>query len=122
MGSLIEKLNEVVVFFSFKVLYVCDYYDCYDVGVFYFDKDNYELVRQVLLDVYGENKFYFKLEIFLFIMELVLGLGLVEELDRKFVSQESFGMNRCQMIVNGLLKVWDQGDNLIEGRMRVILE
>ena len=122
MASLTEKLNQVAVPFSFKVLYARDYYDRCDAGVLYFDKDNYELVRQVLSDVYGENKSYFKSEIPLFTMELAPGLGLAEEPDRKFASQESFGMNRCQMIANGLLKAWQQGDNSTEGRMRGILE
>ncbi len=122
MSKLTEKLNEVAVPFSFKVLYNPADYERYDSGVLYFEKDNYELVRQVLSDIYEENKSYFKSEIPLFTMELAPGLGLAEEPDKKFASQESFGMNRCQIIANGLLKAWQQGDNSTEGRMRAILE
>ncbi|NER06070.1 MAG: hypothetical protein F6K17_27525 [Okeania sp. SIO3C4] len=122
MGSLTEKLNQVAVPFSFKVLYNPADYERYDSGVLYFDKSNYELVRQVLSDVYGENKSYFQSEIPLFTMELAPGLGLAEEPDKKFASQESFGMNRCQIIANGLLTAWQQGDNSTEGKMKAILE
>ncbi|NEO51912.1 MAG: hypothetical protein F6K54_01690 [Okeania sp. SIO3B5] len=122
MGSLTEKLNQVAVPFSFKVLYNPADYKRYDSGVLYFDKGNYELVRQVLSDIYGENKSYFQSEIPLFTMELAPGLGLAEEPDKKFASQESFGMNRCQIIANGLLTAWQQGDNSTEGKMKAILE
>ena len=122
MGSLTEKLNPVAVPFSFKVLYNPADYERYDSGVLYFEKSNYELVRQVLSDVYGENKSYFQSEIPLFTMELAPGLGLAEEPDKKFASQESFGMNRCQIIANGLLAAWQQGNNSTEGKMKAILE
>ncbi|NEP41987.1 MAG: hypothetical protein F6K35_23285 [Okeania sp. SIO2H7] len=122
MGSLTEKLNQVAVPFSFKVLYNPADYERYDSGVLYFEKSNYELVRQVLSDVYGENKSYFQSEIPLFTMELAPGLGLAEEPDNKFATQESFGMNRCQIIANGLLTAWQQGDNSTEGKIKAILE
>ncbi|NET15569.1 MAG: hypothetical protein F6K08_23405, partial [Okeania sp. SIO1H6] len=35
---------------------------------------------------------------------------------------ESFGMNRCQIIANGLLTAWQQGDNSTEGKIKAILE
>ena len=72
--------------------------------------------------VYLENQSHFKSEIPLFTMELAPGVGLAEEPDKKFAIQESFGMNRCQVIANGLLAAWQQGDNSTEGRMRAILE
>lgn len=122
MGGLTEKLNEIGIPFSFKVLYNPADYQRYDSGVLYFDKDNYESVRQILSDVYLEERSHFKSEIPLFTKELAPGLGLAEEPDKKFASQESFGTNRCQVIANGLLAAWQQGDNSTEGRMRAILE
>ncbi|NEO97893.1 MAG: hypothetical protein F6K58_04130 [Symploca sp. SIO2E9] len=122
MAGLTEKLNQMTIPFSFKVLYnPADYERC-DSGVLYFEQDNYESVRQVLSDVYLENQSYFKSEIPLFTMELASGLGLAEEPDQKFGSQESFGMNRCQIIANGLLAAWQQGDNSPDGRMTAILK
>ena len=121
MRGLTEKLNEMEIPFSFKVLYNPADYDRYDSGVLYFEKDNYESVWQVLSSVYQEHQSHFQPELPLFTMELAPGLGLAEEPDRKFASQESFGMNRCQIIANGLLTAWQQGDNSPEGRMRAIL-
>lgn len=64
---------------------------------------------------------HFKSEIPLFTKQLAIGLGLAEEPDQKFAVQESFGMNRCQIVANGLLEAWYQGDDLPEVRMQAIL-
>ena len=55
-------------------------------------------------------------------MQLAPGLGLAEEPDQKFSEQESFGMNRCQIVANGLLQAWYSGDDSPEKRMKAILE
>ncbi|MBD2385078.1 T3SS effector HopA1 family protein [Cylindrospermum sp. FACHB-282] len=122
MGSLTQHLNELAIPFRFKVLYNPKDYRRHDSGVLYFDKRDYEAVREVLQVVYGENKVYFRSEIPLFTMQLAPGLGLAEEPDQKFAEQESFGMNRCQIVANGLLKAWYQGDNSIDGRIQAIYE
>jgi hypothetical protein len=64
----------------------------------------------------------FKSGIPLFTLELAKGLGLAEEPNHRFSEQESFGTHRCQIIANGLLKAWYQGDNSPQGRMSCILE
>ncbi len=122
MGDLTEKLNQVAVPFSFKALYNPADYGRYDSGVLYFETHYYELVQPVLLDIYGENQSHFQPEIPLFTMELAPGLGLAEEPDQKFASQESFGLNRCQIIANGLLGAWQQAENSPEVKMKAILE
>jgi hypothetical protein len=122
MGSLTQKLNELAIPFSFKVLYNPKQYQRYDSGVLYFDNRDYELVKQILKTLYKEQRSHFKPEIPLFSKQLAPGLGLAEEPNQKFAAQESFGMHRCQIVANGLLAAWHQGDNSIEGRMRAILE
>lgn len=121
MGSLTRRLNAIPIFFHFKVLYNPDDYKRYDSGVLYFEKGNYEVVRQVLEAVYAENQSHFQPKVPLFTMQLAPGLGLAEEPDQKFGIQESFGMNRCQIVANGLLEAWQQGDNSPEIRMQAIL-
>ena len=120
MDSLTQRLNEMGIPFSFKVLYNPKDYGRYDSGVLYFDKRDYQKVRQVLPDVYGENKSQFQPEIPLFTMQLAPGLGLAEEPNQKFASVESFGMNRCQIVANGLLEAWNKGDESPESRMKAI--
>lgn len=121
MGSLTRRLNAIPIFFHFKVLYNPDDYKRYDSGVLYFDKGNYEAVRQVLEAVYAENQSHFQPEVPLFTMQLAPGLGLAEEPNQKFGVQESFGMNRCQIVANGLLEAWYQGDDSPERRMKGIV-
>ena len=122
MGSLTHQLNELDIPFSFKVLYNPKDYQRYDSGVLYFEKRDYEVVNQVLQIVYKNMRLHFKTDIPLFTKQLALGLGLAEEPDQKFNEQESFGMNRCQMVANGLLSAWFQGDNSSEGRLKAIFE
>lgn len=119
MGSLTQLLNEMAIPFSFKVLYNPKDYHRYDSGVLYFDKRDYQVVREVLQAIYQQT--YFKSEVPLFTKQLAPGLGLAEEPDKKFGVQESFGMNRCQILANGLLEAWYQGNDLPEVRMQAIL-
>jgi hypothetical protein len=121
MSSLTQRLNEIAIPFSFKVLYNPKDYQRYDSGVLYFDKWDYQAIAPVLKTIYLEHKLHFKAEVPLFTMQLAPGLGLAEEADQKFAEQESFGMNRCQIVANGLLEAWYQGDNSPESRMKAIL-
>ncbi|MDZ8054648.1 MAG: T3SS effector HopA1 family protein [Aulosira sp. ZfuVER01] len=120
MRSLTQMLNDLAIYFSFKVLYNPKDYGRHDSGVLYFDKSDYPVVREVLEIVYRENKLHFQPEIPLFTMQLQPGLGLAEEPDQKFAEHESFGMNRCQIVANGLLAAWYPGDNSPAGRMQAI--
>ncbi|MTJ47573.1 T3SS effector HopA1 family protein [Dolichospermum sp. UHCC 0259] len=122
MRNLTKKLNELAIPFSFKVLYNPKDYGRHDSGVLYFDKNDYDLVKEVLQVVYAENKLSFQPEVPLFSLQLAPGLGLAEEPNQKFAQKESFGMNRCQIVANGLLKAWYQGDNSPAERMELILE
>jgi HopA1 effector protein family len=122
MGSLTQQLNEQNIPFDFKVLYNPKDYKRHDSGVLYFDKSNYELVHQILQQVYPENQQHFKREVPLFTLQLAPGLALAEEPNQKFAERESFGMNRCQIIANGLLEAWNQGKNLPDDKIQAIFE
>ena len=122
MDSLTQQLNEQNIPFDFKVLYNPQDYQRHDSGVLYFDKSNYEKVHQILQQVYQEHQPHFKAEVPLFTLQLAPGLALAEEPDRKFAERESFGMNRCQIIANGLLEAWYQDKNLPDDKMRCIFE
>jgi hypothetical protein len=120
MESLTQQLNEIKIPFTFKVLYNPSDYGRYDSGVLYFEKSNYEAVRQVLQTVYAENQLHFRTEVPLFTKLLAPGLALAEEPDCKFAAVESFGMNRCQIVANGLLEARQNGDESPESRMASI--
>ena len=121
MGSLTRRLNEMEIPFNFKVLYNPKDYERHDSGVLYFDKRDYQVVEEVIKTVYVEQQSHFQSQVPLFTLQIARGLGLAEEPDQKFAERESFGMNRCQIVANGLLEAWNQGDNSSEGRMRAIL-
>ena len=122
MNSLTQQLNEQDIPFDFKVLYNPQDYHRHDSGVLYFDKNNYQQIHQILEQIYQEHQSHFKTEVPLFTLQLAPGLALAEEPDNKFTQQESFGMNRCQIIANGLLRAWYENKNLPEEKMRSILE
>ncbi|MDZ8261391.1 T3SS effector HopA1 family protein [Nostoc sp. ChiQUE01b] len=120
MESLTRELNQIRIPFTFKVLYNPSDYGRYDSGVLYFEKSNYEAIRQVLRSVYAEKRSHFRTEVPLFTKLLAPGLALAEEPDCKFASVESFGMNRCQIVANGLLEARATGDESPQSRMASI--
>lgn len=122
MRDLTQQLNAIALPFTFKVLYNPSDYKRYDAGVLYFDKKDFLAAREVLELVYQKNQSHFVPEIPLFTKQLAPGLGLAEEPDQKFGTQESFGMNRCQIVANGLLESWYQDDKSAAGKMKSILE
>ena len=122
MGSLTSELNAIAIPFSFKTLYNPKDYGRHDSAVLYFDKSKYEAVHPVLDQVYAEHQSHFQPEVPLFTKLIAPGLAIAEEPDCKFGEKESFGMNRCQIVANGLLSAWHQGDDSPAGRMASILQ
>ncbi|MBR8837052.1 MAG: hypothetical protein DSM106950_24370 [Stigonema ocellatum SAG 48.90 = DSM 106950] len=122
MGSLTSELNAIAVPFSFKALYNPKDYGRHDSAVLYFDKSKYEAVHPVLERVYAEHQSHFQPEVPLFTKLIAPGLAIAEEPDCKFGEKESFGMNRCQIVANGLLEAWHQGDDSPAGRMTSIIQ
>ncbi|NCR18903.1 MAG: hypothetical protein GPJ22_17335 [Microcystis aeruginosa LL13-03] len=122
MASLTKQLNQLPVFFHFKVLYNPDDYHRYDAGVLYLEKENYAKIKPILSQIYQENKSYFKPEIPLFTKFLASGLGLGEEPEQKLSEQDSFGTNRCQIVANGLLEAHERGYSSVSERLEAIIE
>jgi hypothetical protein len=122
MNSLTSQLNALPISFSFKVLYNPSDYGRYDSGVLYFNKSNYKAVHSVLERIYTEHQSHFKEQVPLFTKLIAPGLAIAEEPDRRFSDQESFGTNRCQIIANGLLDAWQQGNDTPSGRIASILQ
>ena len=121
MEAITQSFNQAAIPFSFKVLYNPADYQRYDAGVLYFDQQDYSIVQPLLNQIYGALRSNFQPQIPLFTKPLAVGLGLAEEPNQKFGAQESFGMNRCQMIADGLLAAWNQAQTRPEHRMQAIL-
>ncbi len=122
MGSLTQQLNAIPIPFSFKALYNPSDYGRYDSAVLYFQKSYYKVVWSVLKKIYAEIQCHFRMPVPLFTKLIAPGLAIAEEPNRKFAEMETFGMNRCQIVANGLLEAWQQGDESPEERMTSILQ
>ncbi|MBE9209808.1 hypothetical protein IQ244_25605 [Nostoc sp. LEGE 06077] len=122
MDTLTSQLNLLEIPFSFKALYNPSEYERYDSAVFYFDKNDYTTVHSVLEKVYAECQSYFQPEIPLFTKFIAPGLAIAEEPNRRFAEQESFGTHRCQILANGLLDAWEQGNHTPANRITAILQ
>ncbi|BAY33200.1 hypothetical protein NIES2107_50950 [Nostoc carneum NIES-2107] len=122
MGSLTKQLNKIPIPFTFKALYNPSDYERYDTAVLYIEKGYYANLWPVLQSVYAEHQFYFGAEVPLFTKFLAPGIALAEEPHSKFAGKESFGLNRCRIVTNGLLNAWQQGKESTENRMLSILQ
>lgn len=120
MDTLTKQLNNANIPFSFEVLYNPGAYGRYDAGILHFERQDYPAIHKILQVVYQQHHSYFQPEIPLFTKFLAPGLSLAEEPSQKFAAQESFGMNRCQIVANALLEAWEKGKNAIEERMPII--
>jgi len=121
MENLTRELNSAEIPFAFKALYNPSDYIRYDCAVLYFEKSHYETVCSILQKVYLANQSHFHQEVPLFTKLIAPGLALAEEPNQTFSPQESFGINRCQIVANSLLEAWQTGDNSTEERMQAIL-
>ena len=122
MGSLTQQLNDRDIPFDFKVLYNPQDYQRNDSGVLYFSKSNYGQVHRILQQVYQEHQSDFKAGVPLFTLQLAPGLALAEEPGNEFAERENFGMNRCQIIADGLLEAWYQQKNSPNDKMQCIFK
>jgi hypothetical protein len=122
MEDLTRQLNEKEIPFHFKVLYNPSDYNRYDSGVLYCDRLHYPLVRQILESIYRKHRSQFKPSVPLFTKLLAPGLALAEEPNQKFAERESFGMNRCQIVANGFLQAWNNGETSPEMRLMAIAQ
>jgi hypothetical protein len=122
MGRLTQALNNEAIAFNFQVLYNPAAYQRYDACILDFQSQNYPAIRNILQTIYQETQTYFQPEIPLFTKYLAPGLGLAEEPKQKFAPQESFGMNRCQIVANALLEAWERRKNAFEERIEIIYQ
>ncbi|MGD1872871.1 MAG: T3SS effector HopA1 family protein [Mastigocoleus sp.] len=122
MDSLSSELNQAQIPFTFGVLYNKAAYERFDSGILNFERHDYPVVRKILQKIYQQHQSHFAPEIPLFTKYLAPGLGLAEEPEQKFVAQESFGMNRCQIIANALLEAWYENIDSPSIRVNLIRE
>jgi hypothetical protein len=120
MDILTRLLNQSEIPFCFKVLYNPIAYGRFDSGILYFEKANYPTIHFVLDRIYQKHQSFFKPYVPFFTKFLASGISVAEEPIQKFAANESFGMNRCQIIANALSEAWHKNHNSPEERMNTI--
>lgn len=109
MNSLTQQLNKIQIPFTFKVLHNPKSYGRYDSGTLYFERCNYQKIHPIIQAIYRENSLQFQAQVPLFTKKLAPGIALAEEPSYEFITQD-FGVNRCQIIADGLIAAWQQGE------------
>jgi hypothetical protein len=103
------QLNTSKIPFSLKILSHPAAFGRYDAATLYFEKPYYQSIHRILENIYPQIKPYLNLDIPLFSKHLAPGIGLIEEPINKPIPQESFGMNRCQILAIALFEAWEKG-------------
>jgi HopA1 effector protein family len=85
-----------------------------------FSKAHYSKIQPLLSAIYQEQQTQYRPETPLFTKFLAPGLALAEQPQQTFTPKESFGLNRYQIVAEGLLTAWRQQNNAISARMSAI--
>lgn len=105
MRSVTRGLNRFQVPFRMKCLTNSAFYTRNDAAVLYVDKRFYRITARVLAGVYEEVARHLRPDAPLFTRRLADGLALAEEP----YTGESFGMQRCRMLAEGILSAHARG-------------
>lgn len=117
-----KKMNCYKVSCIFSVLCNPINFSRYDSGFLRFDKYNYEVVREIIQDIYEEYKSYFQHQVPLFTKKIAPGVGLAEKPIHAYRYMDDFGINRCEIVADALLEANDNNDESPEARMQYIAQ
>ena len=118
LKSLTRALNRFQVPFRFKCPARVDVYQRSDAGVLYFAKRYYRSVSELLTPVYDQVAKWLEAETPLFSKRLAPGLALAEDPGYG----ESFGMNRCRLVAEGIWSAYTQNRQDPEGRLAEVIK
>jgi hypothetical protein len=84
-----------------------------DSAVLFLNKRFYRIVAELLVDIYEEIKDSLGAETPLFSKQVAPGIGLAEDPN----NGESFGMNRCRILAEGIWNGYTKGLQTLEARL-----
>lgn len=111
-------LNEAGLSFKLKVL--CDpalFTRC-DAAVIYILKRDYHAAAEILSRIYVEMETHLKPGIPVFTKPLAWGVGLAEDPG----IGESFGLNRCRLVADAVIRAYEQGKKSTDERMKILVD
>ena len=115
---LTQSLNRFQVPFRFKCWTGGAGFARSDAAVLYVNKRFYQIVAALIADFYPLVRSHLKPETPLFTKKLAPGLSLAEDPN----NGESFGLNRCRLVAEGLWNAYTQKIQAEEERLNVVIQ
>ena len=116
LQSATAALNACDLPFHLKVLHSPQLYTRCDAGVLYLPKSALGAAQPAMRDIYAHVEAQLRSEVPAFTKSLALGLGLAES-----PANESFGLHRCRLIADGLVRSRTEGRTDTAGRLDCVL-
>ncbi len=113
-----EALNRAKVPFRLKVLNDPERYERCDAGVLYIRRGHYRRVASLLEEIYPSLYGEMQRVVPAFTLMLAPGLGLAEDPG----DGDSFGLHRCGLVADGLIRAYEEGAHSIEDRLRAVVD
>jgi HopA1 effector protein family len=113
---LTDRLNRYQVPFRMKTLNEPAMYQRSDAVVLYLAKRYYDIATRIVRDLPDAIGGLLRSTTPLFTLPIQTGVGMAEDPN----NGESFGMNRCRMVAEGIVDAWMKGDQSVGGRLSAI--
>ena len=118
LACALGRLNEAGLAFRLKVVNDPDGYTRCDAGVLYVRKPDCPMALGIVATVYGEVGRELKSATPGFAKQLAAGLGLAEDPG----DGDSFGMHRCMLLAEGIVRAHEQGKTSLDDRLAVVAQ
>ena len=116
LQSATAALNACDLPFHLKVLHSPQLFTRCDAGVLYLPQSAFAAAQPALRDIYAHVEAQLRSEVPAFTKSLAPGLGLAES-----PASESFGLHRCRLIADGLVRSRTEGRTDTAGRLDCVL-
>jgi hypothetical protein len=116
MRDVTLTLNRANLPFKLKVLNDPNQYTRCDAAVLYIRKTDYNAILEILEEIYPKIVTNLKEGTPVFTKRLATGVGLAENPGQ----EESFGLHRCQILAEGMIRAYEQGKKSLSERLQVV--
>jgi hypothetical protein len=118
MGSATSMLNQAHLAFRLKVLNDPDQFDRCDAAVIYVRKRDFDAVFEIVGEIYPEVDPFLRPATPAFTKPIAPGVAVAEDP----AQGESFGMHRCGLLADGMIRAHEQGREADHERLRTVEE
>jgi HopA1 effector protein family len=116
--SVTSLLNRAHLPFKLKVLRDPVLFTRCDAAVIYMLKRDYDVAAETLSRVYSEVVTNLRQGIPVFTKLLAPGIGLAEDPGE----EESFGLHRCRLLGDGMIRAFEHGKKSVEERLQIVID